>query len=380
MNVRYIVELTSDERDELKGLIVGGINQVRRTKRAQILLAADAGSSDEEIARAVGVGTSTVYRTKRRLVEGGLQRALTEQPRAGGQRKLSTNDEAILVGLACATPPAGRAKWTLELLANALVEMTEHEAISTETVRRRLVENELKPWQKKMWCIPKVDADFVARMEDVLDLYMESPDISRPVVCFDETPIQLIAEARTPTRPEPGKPAHQDYEYRRNGTANLFVFLDAHRPWRHVKVTQQRTAVDFAECMRDLADVHYPAAPKIRVVLDNLSTHGPSALYQAFAPHEARRILRRLEFHFTPKHASWLNMVEIEIGVLSGQCLDRRIPDMTTLIREIAHWEHDRNVARVKARWMFSIDKARAKLGRSYPKAQPVEPEAAVAA
>ena len=134
MNVRYIVELTSDERDELKALIVGGINRVRRTKRAQILLAADAGSSDEEIARTVGVGTSTVYRTKRRLVEGGVQRALTEQPRAGGQRKLSSNEEAILVGLACATPPAGRAKWTLELLANELVQMTEHDAISTETV------------------------------------------------------------------------------------------------------------------------------------------------------------------------------------------------------------------------------------------------------
>jgi transposase len=377
MNVRYIVALTSDERDELKGLMVGGIRQVRRTKRAQILLAADAGCSDEEIARTVGVGTSTVYRTKRRFVEEGVQRALSEDPRPGGKRKLSTNDEAMLVALACASPPNGRAKWTLELLSNELVQMTGHASISTETVRRRLVENELKPWQRKMWCIPKVDSDFVARMEDVLELYMESPDATRPVVCFDETPIQLIGEARTRTPPEPGKPAHWDYEYRRNGTANLFVFLDAHRSWRHVKVTERRTCVDFAECMRDLVDVHYPDAPKIRVVLDNLSAHSPGALYQAFPATEARRILRRIEFHFTPKHASWLNMVEIEIGVLSGQCLDRRIPDIKTLRKEISHWQRLRDASGAKVRWMFSIEKARAKLGRSYPQTQSTETSAA---
>jgi transposase len=157
MNVRYIVELTPEERDQLKALTVGGIGQVRRIKRAQVLLAADSGSTDEEIARTVGVGTSTVYRTKRRLVEGGVEHALVEQPRPGGRRKLSTNDEAMLVALACASPPVGRAKWTLELLAGELIRMTGHARISTETVRRRLVENELKPWQQKMWCIPKVD-------------------------------------------------------------------------------------------------------------------------------------------------------------------------------------------------------------------------------
>jgi transposase len=377
MNVRYIVELTPEERDQLKALTVGGVGQVRRIKRAQILLAADSGSSDEEIARAVGVGTSTVYRTKRRLVEGGVEQALAEQPRPGGHRKLSTNEEAMLVALACASPPAGRAKWTLELLAGELVRMTGHARISTETVRRRLVENELKPWQQKMWCIPKVDGDFVARMEDVLELYASTPDLKRPVVCFDETPVQLIGEARLSVPPLPGQPARCDYEYRRNGTANLFVFLDAHCPWRHVKVTSRRAATDFAECMRDIVDLHYPAADKVRVVLDNLSTHSPGALYQAFAPDEARRILRRLEFHYVPKHASWLNMVEIEIGVLSGQCLDRRIPDRRTLDREVGHWERARNAAGAKIRWMFGIEQARAKLGRSYPQALSVAAKAA---
>ena len=213
----------------------------------------------------------------------------------------------------------------MELLADALVKLTAHESLSRETVRRRLAENDLKPWRKDMWCIPKVDADYVARMEDVLDLYAEAPDPKRPVVCFDESPIQLIGEVRQPIPARPGQIERYDCEYRRNGTANLFVFLDVNRPWRKVKVTQRRTAEDFATCMRDLTDVHYPTAEHIRVVLDNLSTHSAGALYQTFPADEARRVLRRLEFHYVPKHASWLNMVEIEIGVLAAQCLDRRI-------------------------------------------------------
>ena len=155
--------------------------------------------------------------------------------------------------------------------------------------------------------------------------------------------------------------------YRRNGTVNLFIFFDPHRAWRKVKVTERRAAQDYAQCMRELVDVHYPKAEHIRVVQDNLSTHSIGALYQAFAPAEARRILRRLEFHYTPKHASWLNMVEIEIGVLRGQCLDRRIDDPKRLKREIAAWERQRNKARARIKWMFTADKARAKMGRAYP-------------
>ena len=220
---------------------------------------------------------------------------------------------------------------------------------------------------QKMWCIPKVDAEFVARMEDVLDLYAEAPDEKRPVICFDETPRQLIGEARVPVAARPGKTARIDYEYVRNGTANVFMFVDAQRPWRHAKVTDHRTNRDFAECMRDLVDHHYPSADCIRVVLDNLSTHKPASLYEAFAPDEARRILRRLEFHYTPKHASWLNMVEIEIGVMVAQCLDRRIPDKATLISEVAQWERRRNAQRARIKWLFTVDRARQKLASSYP-------------
>jgi len=378
MNIRYRVTLSPDERAELLAMVQGGKVAVRRLKRAQILLAADLRSTDEEIARIVAVGTSTVYRTKQRFVEEGLEAALGEASRPGAPRKLDVQDEAILCALACSKPPAGRAKWTLQLLADELVQLTVHAEVSEETIRRRLGEMQLKPWQEKMWCIPKVDAEFVARMEDILALYAEPPDERRPVVCFDETPRQLIGEERVPVQPEPGKRRRYDYEYVRNGTANVFMFVDANRSWRHAKVTDRRTCIDFAECMRDLADVHYPDAAKIRVVLDNLSAHRPSALYERFAPAEARRILERLEFHFTPKHASWLNMVEIEIGVMVSQCLDRRIPDKKTLVAEVAAWERRRTAEGAQIDWMFTIERARQKLGPSYPTpvAEPAQPAA----
>jgi len=367
MNVRYRVELSQAERGELTSLLSGGKHSARKLKRAQILLTADAGGGDAEIARNVGVGGSTVYRTKRRFVLGNLEAALSEEPRPGAGRKLSGQEEALLVATACSKPPAGRARWTLELLAGELVRLTKHDGLSRETVRRRLADNDLKPWRKDMWCIPRVDGEYVARMEDVLELYAEPADPKRPVVCFDESPIQLIGEVRQPIPAGPGQRERYDYEYRRNGTVNLFVVLDVHRPWRKVKVTERRAAQDYAQCLRELVDVHYPDAACIRVVQDNLSTHSGGALYQAFPPAEARRILRRLEFHYTPKHASWLNMVEIEIGVLRGQCLDRRIDDPKCLRREIAAWERQRNAAGARIKWMFTTDKARAKMGRAYP-------------
>jgi transposase len=367
MNIRYHVELSEAERGELHAMLSGGKQAARKLKRALILLAAHAGVPDEAIATSVAVGGSTVYRTKRRFVEGNLERALSEEPRPGAERKLSGKEEALLVATACSTPPEGRARWTIELLAGEMVRLTEHERLSRETVRRRLAENEIKPWRRKMWCVPEIKGESVARMEDVLDLYAEAPEPKRPVVCFDESPTQLIGEVRQPIPPEPGQLERYDCEYRRNGTVNLFVFLDAHRPWRRVKVTSQRTATDFAACMRELVDVDFPQAEQVRVVMDNLSTHTPGALYEAFSPPEARRLLRRLEFHFTPKHASWLNMAEIEIGVLRGQCLDRRIDNRERLKREIAAWERQRNAAGARVKWMFTTEKARAKMGRAYP-------------
>jgi transposase len=367
MGVRHVVTLTEAETADLKQLVSGGKRSARRIKRAQILLASSSGQRDEDIAANLGVGRSTVLRTKRRFVLEGLEQALSEDPRPGGRRKLSGREEALLVATTCSKPPEGRARWTLELLAGEIVKLTEHPEVSRETVRRRLAENDLKPWRKDMWCIPKVDAEFVARMEDVLDLYAETPDPKRPVVSFDESPTQLIGEVRRPIPAEPGQLERYDSEYRRKGTANLFIILNVHRPWRRVKVTDRRTSVDFAHRMRELTDEDFPDADLIRVVLDNLSTHTPAALYEAFPPEEARRVLRRLEFHYTPKHASWLNMVEIEIGVLRTQCLDRRIGERSVLESEIAAWERQRNLSGARIQWMFTVDKARSKMGRAYP-------------
>jgi transposase len=367
MNIRYRVELSEAERAELTAMLSGGKHAARKIKRAQILLAADAGIDDEAIASSVSVSGSTIYRTKRRFVEGNLELALSEEARPGAPRKLSGKETALLVATACSSPPAGRKRWTLNLLAGAMVELTDHDGLSRETVRRRMAEDDLKPWLRKMWCIPEVNGTYVARMEDVLDLYTEEHDPKRPVVCFDESPTQLIGEVREPIPAAPGRPERYDCEYKRNGTANLFVFLDAHKSWRHVKVTDQRTARDFAVCMRELADIHYPDADRIRVVLDNLSTHTAGALYETFPAPEAHRILQRLEFHYTPKHASWLNMVEIEIGVLRGQCLDRRIGERESLIAEIEAWQLQRNASGARIKWKFTTEKARNKLARAYP-------------
>lgn len=204
-------------------------------------------------------------------------------------------------------------------------------------------------------------------MEDVLDLNAEPYDPQRPKVNFDETSKQLVKEMRPPLPPQVGEVAKYDYEYERNGTANLFMFVEPQAGWRHVAVTDRRTKLDFAHQMRWLVDEQYPLAKVIRVTLDNLNTHQPSSLYEAFPPEEALRILKQLEFHYTPKHASWLNMAEIEFSVLQGQCLDRRIPDQETLVKEVAAWEKKRNEQQATIDWRFSVEDAREKMKRLYP-------------
>jgi hypothetical protein len=212
-----------------------------------------------------------------------------------------------------------------------------------------------------------VSAEFVWRMEDLLDLYAEPYDPQYPLVCFDESPYQLVSEVCHPLPVKPGQPRRYDYEYRREGTCNLFMCFEPLRGWRHVKVTDRRTAQDFAYCMKDLVDTHFPQATVISVVLDNLNTHTPAALYATFPPAEAWRILRKLDFHYTPKHGSWLNMAEIEFAVVSTQCLDRRLGDQETVRREIVAWATRRNEQKATAEWRFTTTKARRKLKRLYP-------------
>lgn len=378
MNLRYLIELEPEEREQLTALVQSGRRRARQVLRANILLMADRRRFiDKDIVDALSTSTSTVYRVKQQFVEEGLEAALNDQRRPGAQRKLTAAQEAGLVALACSTAPKGRKRWTLRLLADQLVALCEDlDNVSHETVRKRLAEKKLKPWLKKMWCIRKVDAAFIAQMEDILDLYAEEPDPDRPVVCFDEAMKQLVAHVRAPLPVIPGEPAKEDGHYKRNGTAKLHVFIDAHRRWRQVLVTETRKAVDFAVAMKKLVDEFYPDADKIRVVLDNLNIHRPASLYVAFPPAEARRILKRLEFHFTPTHASWLNMAEIEIGSLTTQCLDRRIPDMETLDDEVTAWVDSRNDEGATINWMFDVVAARQKMARHYPEpmCNPSEP------
>ncbi len=204
-------------------------------------------------------------------------------------------------------------------------------------------------------------------MEDILEVYHRPRDPERPVVCLDETSKQLIIETRVPITAKPGQPARQDYEYERNGTANLFMLFAPLEGWRHVEVTDRRTAVDYAHLLKQLADGHFPGAAKIVLVQDNLNTHKPASLYEAFPAIEARRLVERFEWHYTPKHGSWLEMAETELSVLTRQCLDRRIPDKRTLIEGVAAWESARNKNHAKADWQFTTADARVKLKRLYP-------------
>jgi DDE superfamily endonuclease len=204
-------------------------------------------------------------------------------------------------------------------------------------------------------------------MEDVLEVYQRPHDPEFPLVCLDESSKQLVAETRVPIAAKPGHPARHDYEYERNGTANLFMMFAPLEGWRHVKCTDRHTAADYAQVLKDLSDTHLPKAKKIILVQDYLNTHKPASLYEAFPAAEARRLVERFEWHYTPKHGSWLNMAESELSVLSGQCLDRRISDKPTLTEEVAAWQDSRNKKHVKADWQFTTADARVKLKRLYP-------------
>ena len=367
MNIRYLVELNEDEQICLNELLSKGKSSARMLRRANILLMADRRKhQDKDISETLNVSTSTIYRTKKRFVEDSLWEALNEGARSGMPRKLDANQEALLIALACSEPPEGLCRWTLNLIAEKFISLSDIEVVSTETIRRRFKENDLKPWQKKMWCVGKMNADYVAQMEHVLDLYACPANDAQPVVNFDEAMKQLVSDISPPSAAKPGQAGRMDYEYKRVSVANIFMFFDRHRGWRKAKATPNKKAEDFALCMKELVDEHYPNAETIHVVMDNYSTHKAGSLYKAFTPEEALRLLRRLEFHYTPKHASWLNMVEIEIGNMNQQCLDRRIPSWDKLQSELAAWEKRKNDEGATIKWMFDVDKARKKLTRAY--------------
>lgn len=229
----------------------------------------------------------------------------------------------------------------------------------------------MKPHRKEQWCLPDgPSGEFVARMEDVIGVYHRPPDPKRPLVCIDESSKQLVSEVRAPLPTAPGTPARYDYEYKREGTANLFMISEPLAGWRQVTVTDRRTAKDFAEVLRWLVEERHPEADKLVLVTDNLNTHDPGCLYEAFEPDRARRIAEKLEWHYTPKHGSWLNVAECELAALSGQCLDRRIGSATRLRQVVTAWVKERNERKVGVNWRFTTADARVKLRRLYPAPQ----------
>jgi len=372
---KYIVRLTEEERSQLKDLINKGKGPAYKIKHANILLNVDVDGpnlSSVKIAKILHCHQNTVYNVKQRFVQQGLDAALNrkKQEKPSRQRKLDGAQEARLIAIACSNPPEGRAKWTLQMLADELVALKVVDSISDQTVRRTLKKNELKPHLRQCWVIPpKQNADFVANMEDVLDVYQRPYDPKKPVVCMDEQPTQLIKETRAPVKKEDGSTCY-DYEYERNGTATNFMFSEPLGGWRKVNVRDRKTAVCWAHEIKELVDIDYPDAEKIILICDNLNTHKPGSLYKAFSPEEAHRILSKLEIHYTPKHGSWLNVAESELAIFTRQCLDRRIPDIKTLRQEAKQWYLNRNTNQKSVNWQFTTEDARMKLESLYPQIQ----------
>ena len=371
---KYIVELTAEQREELSHMIATGKAAARELTHARILLKADQGPqgpawSDGRIQEALEVSASTVQRVRKCCAHHGVQEAIAPQAvQRARRRRLDGTQEAYLIALACSAPPAGSERWTLRLLANQLVELGYVQSICHETVRQVLLTNELKPWIKKQWCIPtQADAEMVYHMEDVLEVYTRPYDPRRPQVCMDEVNTQLLSDTREPLPMEPGKPKREDYEYVREGVCNIFLACEPLAGQRYTMVTAQRTKQEWAQFIRRLADESYPDADKIVLVMDNLNTHTLAALYEVFPVAEARRLCQRFEVHYTPKHASWLNMAEIELSALDRQCLSQRLVSLEMAEEQVAAWTQRRNQQQVTINWRFTAEDASIKLKHLYP-------------
>jgi hypothetical protein len=378
---KYIVELTAAQRKELSHMISTGKASARELIHARILLKADQGPegpswSDRQIKVALEISASTVARVRMRCAERSVQEAiLPAKASAMRQRRLDGSQEAYLIALVCGAPPEGSARWTLRVLAQQLVELGYVETVSHETVRQVLLTNELKPWIKKQWCIPTApDAEFVYHMEDILHVYTRPYDPARPQVCMDEINTQLLADTRDALPLQPGKPIREDYEYERHGVCNVDLSCEPLTGQRYTMVAPQRTKQEWAQFMRQLADSHYPDAEKIVLVMDTLNTHTLAALYEVFPVAEARRLAQRFEVHYTPKHASWLNMAEIELSALDRQCLAERMPNIQVVQEQVTAWQNQRNQAQATINWRFTAEDARIKLKRLYPSLQESKP------
>jgi DDE superfamily endonuclease/Homeodomain-like domain len=374
VNKKYIVTLAAEERVDLQRMISAGKAAARKLLHARILLKADASPggpawTDGQISEALEVSITTIGRVRQQFVEHSLTAALERRAPCGRRpRRIDGEAEAHLIALACSPVPSGHAHWTIRLLADKLVEVGYVERVGRETVRLVLKKTSSSRGAKSntVFLLKRMRRSSVKWKRCWISTSV--PMIPSIHKCASmRTSKQLVSETRVPIPAEPGHVERYDYEYERQGVCSLFMCFEPLRGRRHVTVSAHRTKQDFARVLRDLVDIHYPDAEKIVLVLDNLNTHDFSALYEMFDPEEAWRIREKIEIHYTPKHGSWLNMAEIELAVLSGQCLDRRIGEEETLRQEIAAWEAERNGQQVRVNWRFTMQEARIKLKRLYP-------------
>ncbi len=371
---KYSITLTEAEREQLEAMLNKDKAAARKLTHARILLQADCAPgrpswTDPQIADALHVDAKTVANLRQRFVLEGFELALNgHSTRNHRRRKVDGECEARIIATLCGPTPTGQGRWSLRLLADQVVEAEIIDGISHETVRQTLQANELKPWLQDEWCIPpEQSGEFVCQMEEILAVYRRPLSPKHPLVCVDEMPQQLISETRTPQPLQRSRARRYDYEYKREGVANIFMAFAPLVGQRFTRVTARRTYQDWAYFVRDLVDVAFPEAERLVLVVDNLNTHIGGALYETFPPAEASRILHKLELHYTPKHGSWLNMAEIELSVLRRQCLDRRIGTVRILTREVAAWTTARNTHATTVDWRFTTADARIKLKRLYP-------------
>lgn len=370
---KYTISLTNSQRKKLNSIVSKGTSHARTIRRAQALLKLDSNAMDccsvDEVLGVLGMSRKTLGNIHKDFQARGVEcihRKKRSKPPV--ESKITGEVEAHLIAMACHSAPEGYCRWTLRLLSERMVQMSYIDRISHTTVGKVLKKNCLKPHLVEEWCIPKEQsADFVACMEDVLEVYSRPYDERHPVLCMDEKPLQLLADARKGCRKKDGSYI-QDSEYVRNGTCSIFLFTEPLAGFRYAKALEHRTKVDWANQMKYIADEVYPEAEKIIMVCDNLNTHDKSSFYEAFPPAEALRLSKRFEFHHTPKHGSWLDIAEIELAALTKQCLGkRRIDKLEDLNEELKKWQEDRNKKQKGVDWQFTAENARGKLKHLYP-------------
>ena len=314
-----------------------------------------------EVADFLEISVRTVCNIEDNYAQGGLEKALHDDPRPGAPVRFDDRVKSYVVATVCSDPPEGFDRWTLELIREHILEREVVESISSETIRLILQEHDLKPWQQQSWCVPKLDEQFIERMEDLLEVYERPADPRIPVVCMDEKPIQLLDEVRPPSGILPGQCKRVDYEYQRNGTCNVFCAVEPKSGKYFTEVTPKRTAEDFSRFIAALAE-RYTSSQRIVLVMDNLNSHRLESLIRCFGQEKASKLWDRFEVHYTPKHGSWLNQAEIAINIYARQCLGRsRIPDLQTLDKRTKAWTAIVNRKRVTINWQFTREQAREK-------------------